>query len=349
MQNQPVVMASQDFNTTDMKVVVRRTFLDLDEYDEPEFAVDCKRGRERSFSDFEVNYGQSELPEDEECLDDSSSCESVKDVECSEQSTSAGSRQGDSTPTSGQRSPSGRCSPAPRWVDEMDDVPSGCATPTSETSAVEMQSTPVLFMNCWVAVPMCVASAPVPASSHSGPPGQWQTQAPQIAKPVVLEPATPDLDELSTKDDSRTTLMLKNLPSCFTRDSLIASLDSKGLEGHYDFLYLPIDFLSGAALGYAFVNFSTNEGARLAMDALGGFDGWKELLGSASTKVLEVVWSEPHQGMDMMVDRYRNSRVMHGSVPDAYRPMMLKDGVRIDFPRPTKRIRPPFSGGVVAK
>lgn len=338
---------AKDFDATDLKVVVRRTFLDLDEYEQPEFAVDCQKGRERSFSDSCVNYGHCELPEDEESLDDSSSCESSKDVECFEQSTSAGSRQGDSTPTSGQRTPSGRCSPAPRWGDEMDEVPSGCATPTSEASALEVQSTPAMFTKCWVALPMCVASSP--ASLHSGPPGQWHKQVPQIIQPVVSEQPMPDLEKSSAKDDSRTTLMLKNLPSCFTRDSLIATLESKCLAGHYDFLYLPIDFLSGAALGYAFVNFNSNESARLAVDALGGFAAWKELLGSASTKVLEVVWSEPHQGMDMMVDRYRNSRVMHGSVPDCYRPMMLKDGARVDFPRPTKRIRPPFSGGVVAK
>lgn len=143
--------------------------------------------------------------------------------------------------------------------------------------------------------------------------------------------------------------MLRNLPSCFTKQALLDTLDSKGMAGQFDFVYLPIDFLSGAALGYAFVNFSTTEDAELAMDRLQGFDGWKNLLGSASQKVLEVCWSDPHQGLDMLVERYRNSRVMHGSVPDEFKPVMFKDGEKVDFPRPTKRVRPPFSGGVVVK
>lgn len=143
--------------------------------------------------------------------------------------------------------------------------------------------------------------------------------------------------------------MLRNLPSCFTKQALLDTLDSKGMAGQFDFVYLPIDFLSGAALGYAFVNFSTTEDAELAMDRLQGFDSWKNLLGSASQKVLEVCWSDPHQGLDMLVERYRNSRVMHGSVPDEFKPVMFKDGEKVDFPRPSKRVRPPFSGGVVVK
>ena len=44
-----------------------------------------------------------------------------------------------------------------------------------------------------------------------------------------------------------------------------------------------------------------------------------------SSKVCEVKLSGPHQGFQAHVDRYRNSPVMHRSVPDEYKPMIFKE------------------------
>jgi len=145
--------------------------------------------------------------------------------------------------------------------------------------------------------------------------------------------------------EKRTTLMLRNLPSCFSREGLLETLDSCGFVGKYDFVYLPIDFHSGAGLGYCFVNMINSEQAEHLILHLQGFSDWK---GSTSHKVLDVCWSDPHQGLDMLIDRYRNSRVMHGSVPDHYKPVLFENGVRVPFPRHTKRIRPPVSGGLLS-
>jgi len=60
--------------------------------------------------------------------------------------------------------------------------------------------------------------------------------------------------------------------------------------------------------------------------------------------VCEVSWSGPHQGFKAHVERYRNSPVMHRSVPDAYKPIIFQDGVRQDFPRPTRKIKAPAAG-----
>jgi len=141
----------------------------------------------------------------------------------------------------------------------------------------------------------------------------------------------------------RTTLMLRNLPSCFSRDDLLETLDSHGFSGDYDFVYFPIDFYSGAGLGYCFVNVISSERAMILMSSLQGFSAWR---GSSSHKVLDICWSQPHQGLEMLIERYRNSRVMHSSVPDHYKPALFQDGVRVPFPRNTKRIRPPVSGGL---
>jgi hypothetical protein len=55
-----------------------------------------------------------------------------------------------------------------------------------------------------------------------------------------------------------------------------------------------------------------------------------------------VSWSNPHQGLESNIDRYRNSPVMHKDVPDAYKPCVFDcEGMRISLPAPTKRVRCP--------
>merc|ERR1739848_343762 len=61
----------------------------------------------------------------------------------------------------------------------------------------------------------------------------------------------------------------------------------------------------------------------------------------ASHKICEVSWANPNQGQYENVERYRNSPVMHESVPDAFKPRLFVNGMRIAFPPPTKRVRAP--------
>lgn len=69
------------------------------------------------------------------------------------------------------------------------------------------------------------------------------------------------------------------------------------------------------------------------MDRVQGFRSWSV----SSEKVLEATWSSAHQGIESHIARYRNSPVMHASVPDEQRPALFKDGLRIPFPAPTKK------------
>ena len=50
------------------------------------------------------------------------------------------------------------------------------------------------------------------------------------------------------------------------------------------------------------------------------------------------------RGLEAHVERYRNSPVMHRSVPDQYKPVIFKDGVRKPFPRATKKVKAPTAG-----
>jgi hypothetical protein len=135
----------------------------------------------------------------------------------------------------------------------------------------------------------------------------------------------------------KTTLMLRNIPNSYSRDLLLELLDSKGFNGRYNLVYLPIDFSTRAGFGYAFVNFVDTEGAEEFMVQLQGFKDWM----MPSDKVLDVTWSTAHQGFESHAERYRNSPVMHESVADELKPAIFFNGKRVNFPRPTKKIRAP--------
>merc|ERR1712113_271372 len=80
----------------------------------------------------------------------------------------------------------------------------------------------------------------------------------------------------------------------------------------------------------------SNSEAVRAFSALQGFSEWKIV---GSSKVLEIAWGNPLQGLAAHVDRYRNSPMMHPDVADEFRPLLFKDGLRIDFPPPTQKVR----------
>jgi len=138
----------------------------------------------------------------------------------------------------------------------------------------------------------------------------------------------------------RTTVMMRNIPSSYTREMLLELVNRKGFTGSYDLVYLPIDFQNNASnLGYSFINFVDAEVANRFHKQFDGFCQWT--IESCSLKVCEVTWSDAMQGIDAHVERYRNSPVMHKSVPDECKPVLFQEGERIPFPEPTKIVRPP--------
>jgi len=137
--------------------------------------------------------------------------------------------------------------------------------------------------------------------------------------------------------DSRTTVMLRNLPNNYTRPMVLHLLDAEGFKGKYDFFYLPIDFKTNACLGYAFINLTSAAMVDTFWQTFDGFSRWV----LPSRKVCGVTWSSPHQGLEAHVDRYRNSPVMHSSVPEEYRPLVFVGGQRVPFPGPTREPKAP--------
>ncbi|CAE7385981.1 mei2 [Symbiodinium natans] len=134
------------------------------------------------------------------------------------------------------------------------------------------------------------------------------------------------------------TVMLRNLPNDYSRDDVVDLLNSQGFLSRFDFVYLPIDFKNSVGLGYAFINMVSHEDALQVKEKLSGFKEWKV----ASQKVCEVAWGNPEQqGLESHISRYRNSPVMHNSVPEEFKPLLFANGVKVPFPEPTKAPRRP--------
>lgn len=157
-----------------------------------------------------------------------------------------------------------------------------------------------------------------------------------------MEPSLPLMD--------RTTVMLRGIPHEVSRSDFVSMLDAKGFDLQYDFVYLPTSFRTWKSMGYAFVNLTAPEHARQLMETFQGFDGWeaagmlnagkRKTEGVTPIKQVDMHWSTL-QGIDDHIERYRNSPVMHPDVPDKYRPLLLKDGIAMAFPAPTKELREP--------
>jgi hypothetical protein len=155
---------------------------------------------------------------------------------------------------------------------------------------------------------------------------------------IDIEAAEPGKEENNLTEETapKTTLMLRNLPMGLTRNEVMDVLRSEGFADHVKFIYLPLNLRAPGNFGYAFVDFDTMASAEQCKDHLEGFSGWS----AADEKVLEIAWSET-QGIDTLIQRYRNSPIMHPSLEDAAKPALFKNGVRIAFPPPTQHIRAP--------
>lgn len=173
-------------------------------------------------------------------------------------------------------------------------------------------------------------------AQHCRPRGV-EAQRISVAKALAIAPKRFAPGSGPGSINGRTTVMMRNLPNNYTRDMVMSLLEKEGFQGKFDFFYLPIDFRSKAGLGYAFVNLVEPSIVEQFWSTFDGYTKW--VLPSA--KVCHVSWSGPHQGQRSHLERYRNSPIMHRSVPDEFKPVVLKDGVRIAFPTASKKVKAP--------
>lgn len=137
-----------------------------------------------------------------------------------------------------------------------------------------------------------------------------------------------------TGNSGRTSLMLRNIPVQFSRSDLLELLAAHDCLMDVRFLYLPLESATGSAFGYAFVAFANGYMAENCRSLLDGME-------MSTGKALQVDWSSSSFTANEEVERFRNSALMHPSVADALRPIVLVNGIRTTFPAPTKKLRVP--------
>ncbi|GLU13921.1 hypothetical protein SLE2022_305260 [Rubroshorea leprosula] len=114
-----------------------------------------------------------------------------------------------------------------------------------------------------------------------------------------------DLDKIISGEDTRTTLMIKNIPNKYTSKMLLAAIDENH-KGTYDFLYLPIDFKNKCNVGYAFINMLSPS---LIIPFYEAFNGkkWEKF---NSEKVASLAYARI-QGKAALVTHFQNSSLMN--------------------------------------
>jgi hypothetical protein len=100
-----------------------------------------------------------------------------------------------------------------------------------------------------------------------------------------------------------TTVMIRNIPCRYTQEELIEDISE--ITPLFNFVYLPPSKRCEGNVGYAFVNFSTPESAKLFMQVFNGFTFPRQ---PTSSKVAEVVYAVL-QGLKENIKFYKKSKV----------------------------------------
>lgn len=114
-----------------------------------------------------------------------------------------------------------------------------------------------------------------------------------------------ELDKIISGEDTRTTLMIKNIPNKYTSKMLLAAIDENH-RGTYDFLYLPIDFKNKCNVGYAFINMVSPSHIIPFYEAFNG-KKWEKF---NSEKVASLAYARI-QGKAALVSHFQNSSLMN--------------------------------------
>ncbi|XP_078446013.1 MEI2-like protein 5 isoform X2 [Wolffia australiana] len=114
-----------------------------------------------------------------------------------------------------------------------------------------------------------------------------------------------ELQKIISGEDTRTTLMIKNIPNKYTSKMLLAAIDESH-KGTYDFFYLPIDFKNKCNVGYAFINMVSPSHIPSFYETFNG-KKWEKF---NSEKVASLAYARI-QGKSALITHFQNSSLMN--------------------------------------
>lgn len=142
-----------------------------------------------------------------------------------------------------------------------------------------------------------------------------------------------DLELVEIGQETRTSLMVRNIPNKYTQQMLLSEFEANGHgPGVIDFFYLPIDFKNRCNRGYAFINF-VDYNDIIAFHRRYYGKHWRTF---NSDKICDITYARI-QGKDAMLKRFENSALMEKD--DEYKPLVFASegptkGTRLPFPDP---------------
>lgn len=142
---------------------------------------------------------------------------------------------------------------------------------------------------------------PSKSSSHSASHGHGK---PYVNQHHVNSKYVLDISKVRSGDETRTALMIRNIPNKYNQKMLLSTLEDQH-RGHFDFVYLPIDFKNKCNVGYAFINFTKPEHIEPFYNAFHG-KKWGRF---NSEKVCEITFARI-QGRQQLIAHFQNSSLL---------------------------------------
>ena len=122
-----------------------------------------------------------------------------------------------------------------------------------------------------------------------------------------------DIDAIRAGTEKRTTVMVRNIPNRYVRETLLE--DISAFRGRFDFFYLPMDLSAHSNVGYAFINFVSGE------DLIDFYDTFhaQKWPRHKSKKICAVTFGRL-QGKDELISQFRE-RSSKTPMPEQYEPL----------------------------
>ncbi|KAJ0969266.1 hypothetical protein J5N97_022143 [Dioscorea zingiberensis] len=149
---------------------------------------------------------------------------------------------------------------------------------------------------------------PMPAAAYDGPSDRVRSRrndASATSQADMKKQYELDIDRVVRGEDSRTTLMIKNIPNKYTSKMLLSAIDEYH-RGTYDFIYLPIDFKNKCNVGYAFINLIDPQHIIPFFQTFNG-KKWEKF---NSEKVASLAYARI-QGKAALIAHFQNSSLMN--------------------------------------